>query len=464
MNDLLPRNWIEFPIGDIALITDFVANGSFASLRENVQYINSPDFAILIRLKDFNLGWKGHFIYVNQQAYEFLSKSALRPGDLVIANVGDPGRLFLVPDLGQAMTLGPNGILIRADQSITSNIFLASFFSSLAGQKSIKKIVTGSAQQKFNKTEFRKILVPIPPLLEQQRIQQKLDNILPKVQACQERLDKIQAILKRFRQAVLAAACSGRLTEDWREKNLDVSNENIEIINNEDNPVGWKVVCIGDVIESLKYGTAHKCSYEKKGVPVLRIPNVVNGFIDQTDLKYAELSTKEFNQLRLIPGDILIIRSNGSVSLVGKSAIIREQESDFAYAGYLIRIRPNKTKIEPEFLNLSLRSYYIRLQIELEARSTSGVNNINGDEVRALRLNLPPLKEQQEIIRQAEKYLTLADKIEARCERTQTYLKKLTQSILSKAFRGELVPQDPNDEPASVLLKKLQKAKKNKKD
>ena len=212
---------------------------------------------------------------------------------------------------------------------------------------------------------------------------------------------------------------------------------------------------VADVVESLKYGTATKCGYERRGAPVLRIPNVVSGRVDHTDLKFAELPTKELNQLRLIPGDLLLIRSNGSVSLVGRSAVVRETEKDFAYAGYLIRLRPNRTKIDSDFLNLTLTSFDVRLQIELEARSTSGVNNINSEEVRALRFDLPPLSEQKEVVRRVEELFALADQIEARYAKAKAYIDKLTQSILVKAFRGELVPQDPNDEPASVLLQRI---------
>jgi hypothetical protein len=99
------------------------------------------------------------------------------------------------------------------------------------------------------------------------------------------------------------------------------------------------------------------------------------------------------------PGDILLIRSNGSVSLVGKSALVQGKERGLAYAGYLIRIRPTRALVEPAFLNLVLGSYDIRMQIEVEARSTSGVNNISGGEVLALRFLLPSLPEQKEIVR-----------------------------------------------------------------
>ena len=195
---------------------------------------------------------------------------------------------------------------------------------------------------------------------------------------------------------------------------------------------------------------------------MLRIPNIGEGVIDTTDLKYGKLPPREFEQLKLSVGDILLIRSNGSVSLVGKSAIVRRSECGFAYAGYLIRLRPNRSYVVPDFLNLTLSSHDVRLQIEVPARSTSGVNNINSDEVRALEIGVPPIAEQQEIIRRVEALFKTADALEARYRTAKAHIDKLTQSILAKAFRGELVPQDPNDEPASVLLERIRKMDKEK--
>lgn len=283
--------------------------------------------------------------------------------------------------------------------------------------------------------------VPLAPLSEQKRIVAKVEKLLEKVDASRARLDKASAILKRFRQSARASACSGRLTADWRRGRVKAGE--------------WTPSSVGEVVESLKYGTATKCGYEKRGVPVLRIPNVVSGRIDHSDLKYAKLPAKEFQQLRLIAGDILLIRSNGSVSLVGRTAVVSKAEENYAYAGYLIRLRPDRKKVEPDFLNLVLSSYDIRLQIELEARSTSGVNNINSEEVRALSFPLPPLPEQREIVRRMDEMFALADRLEARVGKARGQVDKLTQSILAKAFRGELVPQDPNDEPAEKLLARI---------
>src|SRR4051812_36895210 len=101
MGKQLPKNWIEIKFENIGEATDFVANGSFQSLNENVVQKEEPDHAILVRLKDYSSNWKGNFRYVTKKSYEFLKKSSLEKGDLFIANVGYPGKLFLIPDLGQ---------------------------------------------------------------------------------------------------------------------------------------------------------------------------------------------------------------------------------------------------------------------------------------------------------------------------------------------------------------------------
>jgi type I restriction enzyme S subunit len=122
---------------------------------------------------------------------------------------------------------------------------------------------------------------------------------------------------------------------------------------------------------------------------------------------------------------------------------------------YLIRIRPKQNFINSQYLNFWINSYRIRLEIEIPLRSTSGVNNINSDEVKRLSVPLPPLPEQIEIVKRIENLFQYADSIERTYRDTYRQLQTLNQSILAKAFRGELVPRDPNDEPASVLLERI---------
>ena len=284
---------------------------------------------------------------------------------------------------------------------------------------------TGSTQVALTDEGAEKIDLVIPPQEQQKSIADKLDILLAKVGDVQFRLDKIPTILGRFRQSILAAAFSGELTKEWRKKNK---------VN-----VNWQEIELGGVLANLKYGTATKCSREKKKHPVLRIPNVVQGYIELNDLKYADLDKKEYESLSLEIGDILLIRSNGSVSLVGRTALVTEKEKGMAYAGYLIRLRVNKDLIIPEFLQYQFQSYAMRLQIELPARSTSGVNNINGEEVKNLQISLPSLDEQKEVIRRLQASFAFLEKNEQEFNKAKNYTDKLEQSILAKAFRGELV-------------------------
>ena len=184
--------WEYREIGEYCeIITDYVANGSFASLAENVQYLNSPDYAIMIRLIDYNNNFKGPFIYINEHAYNFLSKSKLSGGEIIITNVGaNVGTVFKCPTLPIKMSLAPNSIMIK-----TKGIddFFYYWFKSPQGQSSLQSIVTGSAQPKFNKTSFKRLRVPVPPLDEQKRIAMFFNTIDKKIELNQRINDNLAA-------------------------------------------------------------------------------------------------------------------------------------------------------------------------------------------------------------------------------------------------------------------------------
>lgn len=287
--------------------------------------------------------------------------------------------------------------------------------------------------------------VLVAPFNEQKRIADKLNALLARVDSCQEHLERIPQILKRFRQAVLAAATSDQLPGEWENKQGE-----------------WETCLLGDVIIDIRYGTAKKSTYESKnGIPVLRIPNIGDRKIDPTDLKFSHFDEKEIETLSLKTDDLLLVRSNGSIELVGKVALVGSEFEGYLYAGYLIRLRFDKTRVSPRYISLYLSSPAIRSFIELTARSTSGVNNINAEEVKAIPLKLPPLDEQQEIVRRVETLFALSDRFESRWRFIQAQVAQLTPAILAKAFRGELVEQDPNDESAEKLLERIRVARAN---
>ena len=200
----------------------------------------------------------------------------------------------------------------------------------------------------------------------------------------------------------------------------------------------WKEVTIDDILENIRYGTSKKCSYDDTLTPVLRIPNIKDNHINTEDIKSASFNEKEFETLALKVGDILVIRSNGSIDLVGKNVVVTEEHENYIFAGYLIRVRLNLTLANPKYIHYVLSSPQIREVINITAKSTSGVNNLNSKEIGSFKVSLPPLKEQKAIVKKVETLFAIADKMEANILEAQKRVDKLTQSILAKAFCGEL--------------------------
>ena len=177
----MPENWNVSTIKEEAdVVTDYVANGSFASLSENVIYRDEESDAVLIRLVDYNNGFQGKFIYIDNHAYNFLSKSKLFGGEIIISNVGaNVGTVFRCPKLSKKMSLGPNAIMVKFRHS---DDFYYYWLKSYYGQRMLRSLVTGSAQPKFNKTNFREMSIPVPPVPIQIKITTILKSLDDKIE------------------------------------------------------------------------------------------------------------------------------------------------------------------------------------------------------------------------------------------------------------------------------------------
>ena len=358
--------------------------------------------------------------------------------------------------------------------------------------RGLADVISGSAQPQITRTNLQKVYLPIPPLVEQKRIVAKVEQLLARVNAARGRLAKVPAILKRFRQSVLAAACSGRLTAEWREKHPGVRSVK-EVLHRiqwtrleqaitpaqkkkhqdiysyqerEDSkllPETWEYVALDKLCESFQYGTSKK-SQPSGEIPVLRMGNIQNGEIVWSDLVYTSDST-EIQKYELDPGDVLFNRTN-SPELVGKTAIYRGKQPAI-FAGYLIKIN-NLEELDSRYLNCCLNSTYGR-EFCLKAK-TDGVSqsNINAQKLGKFEVPFCCEEEQQEIVRRVEALFRLADTIEKRVAAATAQAGKLTQAILARAFRGELVPTEAelarregrSYEPASALLAKIEAQRK----
>ena len=219
----IPVGWEWCRLNEVATsVTDFVASGSFASLRENVKYYSTKEYALLVRTKDLSCNFSKDLVYTDKHGYDFLSNSNLFGGELILPNIGASiGKVFIVPNLNMPMTLAPNSVMIRLDDECTKS-WLYNVFSSPFGYDTLWSISSSTAQGKFNKTDFRKVLVPIPPIEEQNRIVTKIKELSPyieKYSKAQEHLDVWNVAIKEILQkSILQEAIQGKLVPQIAEE------------------------------------------------------------------------------------------------------------------------------------------------------------------------------------------------------------------------------------------------------
>lgn len=264
--------------------------------------------------------------------------------------------------------------------------------------------------------------VLLPPLPEQERIVSRIEELFSELDNAVKTLNATKSQLRLYKQAVLKDAFDGNLT----------------------NSGAPEIKELASFIEQPRYGTSKKCNYQDDitaYTEVYRIPNIdaSTGTLDKSDLKYAQFDEDEIEKLSLKYGDILIIRSNGSPSIVGTAAMVREQDITGLFAGYLIRIRiSDHERLSPKYLLRYLSSYDARRYIENVSKSTSGVNNVNAQEIKKIKVPYFEKEIQDQIIYAIESRLSAYVNIEKTVNQALQQASAMRQSILKQAFEGGL--------------------------
>ena len=283
-----------------------------------------------------------------------------------------------------------------------------------------------------------KTSIPLPPLAEQHRIVARIESLFSKLDEAKE---KAQAVVDGYedrKAAILHKAFTGELTQKWRTKN-NISYES------------WRMKSVDDICFSLKYGTAKKS--EKSGpVVVIRMGNLQQGEIDWTDLVFTT-DKDDIEKYQLKPNDVLFNRTN-SAALVGKTSIYRG-EYPAIYAGYLIKLDYDHDVIIGDYLNYALNTQTAKEYCN--SVKTDGVNqsNINAKKIGAYIFPVPSKNEQEMIVERLEKLLAKERRAREVAEQLINQIDIMKKSILARAFRGELGTNDPSDESADELLKRI---------
>ena len=458
----LPEGWAEVTLDQLltSLESGSRPRGGVRGIKEGVPSIGGEHLAD-------NGGFRFENVkYVPERFFGSMNRGHIQLADILVVKDGaTTGKVSLVRKNFpyDPAVVNEHVFLCRPIEGFFSP-FIFYFLFSQEGQDRILANFRGSAQGGINQSFAPGTSLPIAPFAEQKRIVGKVEELLARVNVAKERLAKLSQILKCFRQSVLAAACSGRLTEDWRERNSTQTKAGCNMDNTgsqpgwrEEVPETWECRFLRDVADCRLGKMLDKQKNRGIPTPYLRNVNVRWFAFDLTDLSKIKVDDAERTRYLIENGDVLVCEGGEP----GRAAVWREGKSRLVFQKALHRVRLPK-HILPEWL-----VYNLKHDADNDRLSTlftgSTIKHLTGKAFNHYPVFIPPSEEQHEIVRRVETLFKLADTIEERVKAATKRTEKLTQSILAKAFRGELVPteaelarlEDRNYETATELLARI---------
>jgi len=434
----LPSGWAETTLGDLAAPEPFsITDGPFGSSLKTEHYVASG--ARVIRLT--NIG-NGSFLdddaaYIAEAHFAHLLKHQALPGDLVTAALGDPlGRTCIIPE-------GMGLAIVKADcfrfrcHPLVNKDYLHGWLNSPQARQNFVERGHGIGRLRINLNDYRVTPVLLPPDTEQRRIVAKLDTLSSRSKWARAELDRIDPLILRTKKAILHKTFTGELTSAWRaERGLP-----------EPPTVSLRELCL-----SITDGDHQAPPRSESGVPFITISAMNDGRIQlskATRYVPTEYTTQLSSARRPALGDVLY-SVTGSI---GIPALITTSET-FVFQRHIAILKPDLGKTTGWFVATVLGAPQIMEQALAVATGTAQLT-IPLSGLRNFRVPLPTELEQAEIIRRVGAVFTKLDRLAAESRSATALWERLDQAILAKAFGGELMPQDPSDEPAPVLLERV---------
>ena len=415
----------------LTVLTDYVANGSFASLKNNVQYYSEPNYAILLRLTDYNNSYKGDFVYIDEKGYNFLSKTKLYGGEIIISNVGaNVGTVFKAPRLELKMNLGPNTIMIKTQGN---DDFYYYWFKSPQGQAQIKAILSGSAQPKFNKTAFKNIELPIPSLSEQKAIADILSSLDEKIELnnqMNETLEEMaQALFKRW---FVDFEFPNEEGQPYKSSGGEMVESELGMI-----PKGWNVVTLDEITSKFNTGLNPRKNFKlgSGNNYYVTIKNMRNQqvYLDDKCDRIDDDAIKIINKRSdLKIGDILF----SGIGTIGRVCYICSEPYNWNISESIFTLRANE----------KITSYFLYLLLISENVQNYAKQLASGSVQKGIRMG--DLKKYTLVIPNQEKIYNLSSAVKPLIERIHLNNKEtielcsLRDTLLPKLMSGEIRVSD----------------------
>lgn len=409
----LPQNWIESELEKCVIHKK-------GTKPKNLYNVPAVNYVPYIDIKAF----EKHII--EQYTEKTTAKLTEQNNILVVWDGARAGFVGIAPCEG---AIGSTLVEIKTNNENIENKYLYYFLSSK--YQYINSKPRGSGTPHVDPTLYWKLMVPLPPLNEQKRIVKKLDSIMPKVDEVNERLERIPLILKRARQSILNQAVTGELTKDWRKEHGITE--------------AWEEATFKSIATKLTDGSHNPPPKKAEGYPVISAKNIKNNqIIIDTVERYTDEEgfLKENKRTNIKYGDIILGIIGASI---GNIAIYKLNQKVIAQRSIAII----DTSINNEYVYYYMSSpVYQNCLIDKTKGAAQGGVYLN--ELGSIKIQVPTIKEQEEIVKRVKEAFEKLDKIEEQYKKAKSYTDKLTQSILHKAFKGDLVPQDPNDKQVEI--------------
>jgi len=482
--DELPTGWEMAPIGDLVGTSGVFVDGDWVESKDQ-----DPNGDVrLIQLADIGDG-----NYRNRSTRFLTSSKAkqlgctfLEKGDVLVARMPDPlGRACLFPgDAKSSVTVVDVAIIRPSDASIASK-WLMYFINSPAFRSAVASMESGSTRKRISRKNLSKIVLPVPPANEQTRIVAEIEKQFSRLDEAVANLKRVKSNLKRYKAAVLKAAVEGKLTEEWRKQHPDVepADKLLERILAErrekwqgkgkykepvgpntselpELPAGWVWGSVEQLGASLEQAVLTgpfgsnigKSDFVESGIPVLTIGCLKESGLSLEKVAFvSEAKALELERYKLRQGDILFSR----MASVGRAGLVTKTFDGALFNYHIMRLRLSQQVVLPMYFICYVRGANTVTEYVREVNHGATRDGINTEQLQSLPVALPPFAEQYQIVAEVERRLSLVAEAETQVDANLRRADRLRQSILKKAFSGQLVPQDPNDESVSVLMKRI---------
>ena len=481
----LPQGWAKASLQELAGVEGLVTDGDWIESKDQ-----DPDGKVrLIQLMDIGDGeFRNRSArYLTTDAAARLNCTFLEAGDVLIARMPDPlGRACVFPGVGQPAVTAVDVLVWRSGKGGADPRWLMHFVNTPEIREVIADQAGGTTRQRVAGGRLKALSLPSPPISEQRRIVTKLDGLFTRTKAARGELDRIPLLIEHYKHAILEQAFTGALTADWRSAlpchpmpqtlrevrksriRNELSSRRAKALANVPTvsghlpalPSSWAWVCVEELasdeprsIQSGPFGSSLLHSeFGTEGCLVIGIDNVSDGqFVPGAQHRIVEERFLELSKYRARPGDVLIT----VMATIGRTCVVPENIEPSIITKHVYRITVDPRLCVPDYLMNALRgSSAVLAQMGANVRGQTRPG-INGEIVRRLFVPLAPKDEQTEIVRRLNTAMDWLDLVADEQEKATTLLDHLDQGLLAKAFRGELVPQDPDEEPAERLLERI---------